>query len=137
MTGASTSAPLPSFNRPDGLGPSAEPESIFGARGPGVLPPELVEQLEQAGALATDEEVDAVHATSVEADTHEGAAQFVNETLDLTLHLQQSTLAPSTKASWDRCKRHFLVSGLFISPPYDSFFARLALAGLLVTPHFT
>ncbi|CAD6945690.1 unnamed protein product [Tilletia laevis] len=106
---ASSTAPLPSFNRPDGLGPSAEPESIFGARGPGVLPPELVEQLEQAGALATDEEVDAVHATSVEADTHEGAAQFVNETLDLTLHLQQSTLAPSTKASWDRCKRHFLV----------------------------
>ncbi|KAE8238161.1 hypothetical protein A4X03_0g8927, partial [Tilletia caries] len=105
---ASSTAPLPSFNRPDGLGPSAEPESIFGARGPGVLPPELVEQLEQAGALATDEEVDAVHATSVEADTHEGAAQFVNETLDLTLHLQQSTLAPSTKASWDRCKRHFL-----------------------------
>ncbi|CAD6980996.1 unnamed protein product [Tilletia controversa] len=61
---ASSTAPLPSFNRPDGLGPSAEPESIFGARGPGVLPPELVEQLEQAGALATDEEVDAVHATS-------------------------------------------------------------------------
>ncbi|CAD6947406.1 unnamed protein product [Tilletia controversa] len=106
---ASSTAPLPSFNRPDGLGPSAEPESTFGAWGPGVLPPELVEQLEQAGALAIDEEVDDVHATSVEADTHEGVAQFVNETLDLTLHLQQSTLAPSTKASWDRCKRHFLV----------------------------
>ncbi|KAE8184729.1 hypothetical protein CF336_g7682, partial [Tilletia laevis] len=81
---ASSTAPLPSFNRPDGLGPSAEPESTFGAWGPGVLPPELVEQLEQAGALAIDEEVDDVHATSVEADTHEGVAQFVNETLDLT-----------------------------------------------------
>ncbi|KAE8226620.1 hypothetical protein CF326_g7676 [Tilletia indica] len=106
---ATVSSPSVPFIRPDGLGPEAEPEATFGSRGPGILPPELVQELEQAGALASDDEVAAVHATHVDADTQDGAAQFVNETIDLALHLQQSTLAPGTKTNWDRCKRHFLV----------------------------
>ncbi|KAE8217270.1 hypothetical protein CF319_g8604 [Tilletia indica] len=98
----------PSFVRPDGLGPGAEPESTFGPRGPGILPPELVQQLEQAGALATDDEVAAVHAARIDADTQEGAAQYVNETIDLALHLQQSSLSPAVKYQWDGCKKHFI-----------------------------
>ncbi|CAD6892754.1 unnamed protein product [Tilletia caries] len=105
---ASASSQQPNFVRPDGLGPTAEPESTFGARGPGVLPPDLVGQLERAGALATDEEVATVHAIRPDDDADEGATQFINETVDLTLHLKQSTLAPAVKANWDRCKKHFL-----------------------------
>ncbi|KAE8228169.1 hypothetical protein CF326_g6910, partial [Tilletia indica] len=108
FTSTNSTSNAASFVRPDGLGPGAEPESTFGSRGPGILPPELVDQLEQAGALATDDEVAAVHATRLDADTQEGAVQFINETLDLALHLQQSTLSPGVKSQWDGCKRHFL-----------------------------
>ncbi|CAD6892780.1 unnamed protein product, partial [Tilletia caries] len=112
---ASASASRPSLNdsnaftRPDGLGPEAEPQETFGGRGPGILPPELVEQLAREGALATDEEVAAVHATTLDSDTGTGAAPYINETIDLTLHLKQSTLAPKVKENWDRYKRNLLV----------------------------
>ncbi|CAD7063091.1 unnamed protein product [Tilletia caries] len=43
----------PRFERADGLGPHAENEETFGASGPGVLPPELVEQLRSRSDTAT------------------------------------------------------------------------------------
>ncbi|CAD6984851.1 unnamed protein product [Tilletia controversa] len=107
-TSQSRSTTTPSFIRPDGLGPEAEPEETFGGRGPGVLPPELVQQLAKEGALVTEDEIAAVHATSLDVDAGPGAAPYINETIDLTLHLKQSTLAPKVKENWDRCKRHFL-----------------------------
>ncbi|CAD6962971.1 unnamed protein product, partial [Tilletia controversa] len=90
------------FERADGLGPQVESEETFGAAGPGVLPPELVEQLRISGALATDAEIAGAMAIQLDADTRPGAQTFVNETIDLALHLKQSTLAPGTKANWDR-----------------------------------
>ncbi|KAE8183984.1 hypothetical protein CF335_g8157, partial [Tilletia laevis] len=96
------------FERADGLGPQVESEETFGAAGPGVLPPELVEQLRISGALATDAEIAGAMAIQLDADTRPGAQTFVNETIDLALHLKQSTLAPGTKANWDRCKSSFL-----------------------------
>ncbi|KAE8180362.1 hypothetical protein CF336_g9314, partial [Tilletia laevis] len=98
----------PRFERADGLGPHAENEETFGASGPGLLPPELVEQLRVSGALATDAEIAGVLAIQLDADTRPGAQTFVNETNDLALHLKQSTLAPGTKANWDRVKSTFL-----------------------------
>ncbi|CAD6974962.1 unnamed protein product, partial [Tilletia controversa] len=99
----------PRFERADGLGPHAENEETFGASGPGVLPPELVEQLRVSGALATDAEIAGVLAIQLDADTRPGAQTFVNETIDPALHLKQSTLAPGTKANWDRVKSTFLI----------------------------
>ncbi|CAD6948795.1 unnamed protein product [Tilletia controversa] len=99
---------VPAFVRPDGLGPNAEPQETFGGRGPGVLPPELVQQLAKEGALATDKEIAAVHATKLDKDASSGAAPYINETIDLALHLKQSTLAPKVKKNWDGVKKHFL-----------------------------
>ncbi|KAE8245352.1 hypothetical protein A4X13_0g5968 [Tilletia indica] len=103
----SRSTTTSSFVRPDGLGPEAEPEETFGGRGPGVLPPELVEQLAKEGALATNDEIAAVHATTLDDDAGPGAAPYINETIDLTLHLKQSTLAPRVKENWDRLLLNF------------------------------
>ncbi|CAD6941407.1 unnamed protein product [Tilletia laevis] len=99
---------VPAFVRPDGLGPNAEPQETFGGRGPGVLPPELVQQLAKEGALATDKEIAAVHATKLDKDASSGAAPYINETINLALHLKQSTLAPKVKKNWDGVKKHFL-----------------------------
>ncbi|KAE8238773.1 hypothetical protein A4X06_0g8631, partial [Tilletia controversa] len=99
---------VPAFVRPDGLGPNAEPQETFGGRGPGVLPPELVQQLAKEGAPATDKEIAAVHATKLDKDASSGAAPYINETIDLALHLKQSTLAPKVKKKWDGVKKHFL-----------------------------